>query len=299
MALRPEFLHNRIDSTPFRAVLSPPSASSRLAIEVIGWQIPWNEATSSHEGMAAWFLYWLDQPAEIGEPSRKKVTDGPAMVLHPPHVPIHHRPLAQPCCRSWIRFSGGLIPALVKAEQLPLNQPIPLPDPARFAVLLAELYLESTAFPSPDPQTVEWIMRLWLRRLAQLVRPGENRETLPKLQMIRRYLETHYAERITLEDLAKRFHVSRSWLTQQFRIAYQMAPIAYLHTLRLSQAVDLLVDTDLTQEVIAQRCGLRDASYLCRFFKSRTGQVPGSLRVRGQSKIAKLLADDHLPELIS
>ena len=100
------------------------------------------------------------------------------------------------------------------------------------------------------------------------------------------YMERHYREEITLDDLALRAHYSRRHYTRLFRDCFGTSPLAYLNRIRLRQACSLLTGTRLTAAEISHRCGFSDPSSFCRRFKQQYGVTPQQYRNWGSSLTA-------------
>lgn len=92
------------------------------------------------------------------------------------------------------------------------------------------------------------------------------------------YLEQHYAEPITVSELAERAGVSVSSVLRAFKRATGMAPIDYLLHIRIDRAAQLLRETDLRMTEIATQVGFANSSYFCKQFKHLTGLSPRAFR---------------------
>ena len=92
------------------------------------------------------------------------------------------------------------------------------------------------------------------------------------------FLHAHFAEPITIADLAQRCGISRSGLSARFSRALGEAPIRHLIRLRLDRAMDLLAEGRLTVSEIAYRTGFEDQAYFTRAFKKHTGLTPSGYR---------------------
>lgn len=121
---------------------------------------------------------------------------------------------------------------------------------------------------------------LWT--LAQLiVRHADNRpvpSTITKeygsVQRLRMHIEDHYAENISLEQLAQLVNLSPFHLLRTFRNIVGMPPHAYLTQMRINQAKRLLaVGTPITD--VALHVGFADQSHLTKHFKRIVGVPPG------------------------
>ena len=93
-----------------------------------------------------------------------------------------------------------------------------------------------------------------------------------------RVFEQCYAERITLDDLAQRFSLSKQGLIQKFRRITGKTPMEYLTAIRLTNAKQLLRDTSLPIGEVALRCGFENVYYFSNFFKRMTGVRPSAYR---------------------
>ena len=87
------------------------------------------------------------------------------------------------------------------------------------------------------------------------------------------YMELHYSEDISLEQLENKFFVSRHKITQQFTKLVGYPPYRYLLNLRLRNAQRLLKKGENPQQV-ATNCGFTDYSNFYRRFKTSYGCSP-------------------------
>lgn len=92
------------------------------------------------------------------------------------------------------------------------------------------------------------------------------------------YIEDHYSEQITLEEIAAKSDISIRHLNRIFRAYYQTTPIAYIQRLRLEQACTQLKQTNRSITEISYLCGFNDSNYLTRQFKKTYGMSPKAFR---------------------
>ncbi len=93
-----------------------------------------------------------------------------------------------------------------------------------------------------------------------------------------RFVAEHYAQKITVDELAELAHLSSSQFTRQFNRLFQMTPGRYLTRIRINAACSLLTRTDLDLTAIAERCGFHDASHFVKQFKKQMAMTPGAYR---------------------
>lgn len=92
------------------------------------------------------------------------------------------------------------------------------------------------------------------------------------------YIEDHYLEPITLEEIAAKSGISIRHLNRIFRAYYKLTPIAYLQRLRMERACTMLKQTNLSITEISYECGFNDSNYLARQFRKSYGMSPKSFR---------------------
>ena len=88
------------------------------------------------------------------------------------------------------------------------------------------------------------------------------------------YMEQHYKEKITVEELAAQSGYSASHFARQFAKVYGISPIQYLNEIRILHAKNLLRTEQYSMAEIAQKCGFSNVYYFSRCFKQLTGIPP-------------------------
>lgn len=95
---------------------------------------------------------------------------------------------------------------------------------------------------------------------------------------VRQYLDEHYAERIALDELAASFFISKYYLAHSFKEQFGVTINAYLQSVRVTHAKQLLRFTGKTIDEIAAEVGLPDPAYFSRLFKKVEGVAPSAYR---------------------
>lgn len=88
------------------------------------------------------------------------------------------------------------------------------------------------------------------------------------------YINTHFCEQITLDELCTEFYLSRTSLCKKFRDVMRCSIIEYVSELRLNKAKSLLRDTGLTIDEISTSCGYSSPNYFGLIFKKEVGLSP-------------------------
>ena len=94
------------------------------------------------------------------------------------------------------------------------------------------------------------------------------------------YIEAHYAEDVSIEEIAKSANVSKSECLRCFKTALQTTPYRYLMDYRLSKASALLKETNLSINEIAIRSGFNGQSYFAKCFKEKMNCSPSQYRLK-------------------
>ncbi|TVQ23279.1 MAG: AraC family transcriptional regulator [Spirochaetaceae bacterium] len=108
--------------------------------------------------------------------------------------------------------------------------------------------------------------------------PNARTRAISGIGSVMRYVELHYPERLTVEDLARASNMSTSTLHRHFRAALGASPIEYLIRTRVQHARDLLQETTLSVTEIGFECGFESPDYFSRCFRNATGLSPRAYR---------------------
>lgn len=93
-----------------------------------------------------------------------------------------------------------------------------------------------------------------------------------------RFMKEHMSEHITLEDVAGSVHLSPSFFHVVFKEIMQKTPHRYLLEMRLSEAKNLLINSNFSLTVIAEQCGFDSQVYFNYIIKKELGITPKKYR---------------------
>ena len=118
----------------------------------------------------------------------------------------------------------------------------------------------------------------WEARPATAATVATPSESAPTIANAVRWCEEHFAEPLSVPQLAARMFLSPNHFSQRFKREVGVAPAAFIRHLRLEKARALLRETDWPLSRIAERTGWADAAHLARSFRAFYGQTPGAFR---------------------
>jgi two-component system response regulator YesN len=106
----------------------------------------------------------------------------------------------------------------------------------------------------------------------------EHSDILSKCLLIDKFFSEHYAEQITLEQLADKLHFSKTHTNRILRKYIGMSFIEKLTQTRLQEAKKLLISDEMSINQIAERCGYTTLRGFELFFVKQTNMLPTEYR---------------------
>lgn len=96
--------------------------------------------------------------------------------------------------------------------------------------------------------------------------------------VIKRYIDLHFKEGLTLDLLAEEAHINKFYLSHAFKREYGVSPINYMIAKRIEESKYLLAETDLSTSKIAQLLGFSSPSYFSQVFRRTQSISPMEYR---------------------
>lgn len=98
-----------------------------------------------------------------------------------------------------------------------------------------------------------------------------------------RFITEHFSEPLTLEDIASKFFISKSYLSRYFKTYTNSSVYAYIMALRITHARRMIREGVPAVEA-GRACGFADYSTFYKAFKNQTGFSPQQFKARMQSE---------------
>lgn len=184
---------------------------------------------------------------------------------------------------QWVHFHGSNADKIYEQFRDRNSSPVFRPDYINaYEKKLTELQeIASGESLIRDMMIAEKIMGL----LALIMHDCEQQDTekatstkIGLLKDVKAYLDTHFHDSVSLDDLAGYFYIDKYYLTRRFKQQYGCTINTYLQQLRITHAKHMLRFSEKNIEEIAAECGVSDPNYFARLFKKVEGMSPGEFR---------------------
>lgn len=183
---------------------------------------------------------------------------------------------------QWCHFYAPSLPAVYEKYKERGGRPLFHPENINlFTGLLSDLYnLAAMSDYIRDMRINEKLGTLLTLLMEQSWHPECMTVSRKRMELIeiKKHLDEHYAEKITLDDLAKRFFINKFYLSKIFKETYGTTVNNYLISKRITRAKQLLRFTDMTVDEIGVAVGMGDANYFSRMFRKVEGTSPSEYR---------------------
>ncbi len=113
---------------------------------------------------------------------------------------------------------------------------------------------------------------------------GASRHPDEGILEVQQWMQRHLSQHFDIKSLSEMANMSTRNFSRRFKSAVGRSARAYGVDLKIKGAQDLLKETNLNQQDIADHLGYKDNTYFCRQFKQRTDLTPAEYRqmVRGK-----------------
>lgn len=191
-------------------------------------------------------------------------------------------------CRTFMVFFDPIPEGAFHEVQERLSQE-PLPSHWRLEVeqdevapLLAAIRRECEASSSLATAVVYGLTMALMAACTRSLAPGSgagSEAALPEAVLkALQFIETRFAEPISVADIARHAGLSAGRLTELFRLHVGTSPLSYLNNHRIDKAKILLLYSPLKLAEVADQTGFNSLPYFCRRFNQATGVTPGDFR---------------------
>lgn len=159
------------------------------------------------------------------------------------------------------------------------------PAAACIRMLLQEAEAAQPGYEDVCHNLLQIILLLLRRREAEILHPAvPGPKSSRECSLVRRYIDSHFKENLTLDQLAAMASLSKYYLVHAFQKEYGLSPIRYLTRRRIEESRFLLAETDHSLTHIARVLGFSSLSYFSQSFRRIEGISPKEYRQRRRGR---------------
>jgi two-component system response regulator YesN len=120
----------------------------------------------------------------------------------------------------------------------------------------------------------------FVQMISQLLPVGESLEMTdhPEINKIISYVHNHYHENITVKAMADLACMDENYVSGLFKRKIGKNLITYIHEVRITSAMQLLLQTNMSVNEICQKVGFANDNYFIKIFKRITNYTPSEYR---------------------
>lgn len=145
--------------------------------------------------------------------------------------------------------------------------------------VVREMELQEPGFQAICQGLLEVILTLLIRRANFTFSLADgDKKSSRECSMVRRYIDAHFKENLSLDQLAALAHVNKYYLVHTFTREYGTSPINYLISRRIHESRRLLESTNHSLSQISHMLGFSSPSYFSQVFRKQAGVSPQEYR---------------------
>lgn len=211
-----------------------------------------------------------------------EIHENMGFLIEPAHINTYCADREDPWEYAWIEFDGLKAKEILESAGLSTEHPIFLPQSEQAGTLLKDELFHLAS--SKTQSSYHLIGHLFLIIDALLSGSSSRRKTQngKRTQFYTNeaiaFISANYPFSITVEDMANRLNLDRSYFGKIFRENMGQSPQEFLIRYRLSKAAELLKTTDLSIKDISVQVGYPNQLHFSRAFKNVYGLSPRSYR---------------------
>ena len=272
-----------VDSNRILYTASPFARSSLLHLQEIGELKALQAHTSSREKLQS-YLFFMVLKGSGALSYRGKQYELPegSCVFIDCREPYSHTTDADLWSICWIHFDGPSMASVYSKYCEWGSRPVFVPEnPGKIRELWNSLMaIAKSSDYVQDMKINATLAELLFSVMAESWYP-EEKPHAPKrayVAEVRKYIDLHYTEQITLDSLADMFYINKYYLSKSFKKQFGQTILAYLQSVRITKAKQLLRFTDKTLDEIGEAVGITPARYFSEVFSMVEGMAPGKYR---------------------
>lgn len=215
-----------------------------------------------------------------------EISGGSGFLIEPGYVNTYFADKDEPWEYIWVEFGGLRAKECVELAGLSYKSPVYYTTDSQYGeILLNEMY---TIVKGQNASSMELIGHLYLfldclikySASKKQLQGGKLSEFYAREAVV--YIEHNYAQNITVEDIAKKCQLDRSYFGKVFKKVVGQSPQEFLIHYRMAKAADALIMEDASIGDIGVSVGYPNLLHFSRAFKSVYGMSPREYRQKNK-----------------
>lgn len=215
--------------------------------------------------------------------SNGETTEAPkgSVIVYLPSQPQEYRFCPEDCPVSYyVHFTGSECERLMREMVLDKKNIFYIGKShtleGLFDTLISE-YKQKLKFATPRMNGILLeIISLIGRKNAYMISGGT--DTNKRFETVCEYIHNNFSGRLTLKELASKCSLSESRFSHLFTEMFGKSPKQYIMNVRMENAKELLLDSDMSVLEVGSAVGIDDQNYFSRIFKKHCGMSPTEFR---------------------
>lgn len=179
---------------------------------------------------------------------------------------------------SWIHVTGTAVEDILARAGIRRLTPLLVEQPLLVEDYLGRIFAELSSHAEPNDLILRNLFENWLLEMSRASSSGEVAAVPEAIKRLKRHLDMHLTEKISLQEMSRIAHLSVSHMCAEFTRAYATSPGKYLLERRMVTAKYLLANRTMTVTEVAQEMGYPDIYQFSRMFKRIVGVSPRHYR---------------------
>ena len=272
-----------VDSNRILYTASPFARSSLLHLQEIGELKALQAHTSSRENLQSYLFFTVLKGAgSLSYRGRNYDLHEGSCIFIDCREPYSHTTDTDLWTICWIHFDGPSMASVYAKYCERGGRPVFVPEDSQKTRKIWTT-LMATAKSSDymrDMKINATLAELLVSVMAESWHPEEKPLASKRASVaeVREYIDQHYAEQITLDSLAAKFYINKYYLSKSFKRQFGQNISAYLQSVRITKAKQLIRFTDKTLDEIGEAVGITPARYFSEVFRAVEGLTPTQYR---------------------
>lgn len=204
--------------------------------------------------------------------------EGEAFLIRPEERTCYRADPAQPWSYAWVAFDGEEAASLLARFYPDLNKPVCMIGDLTAVSIYFEQLLNSFGHAEENREKV---LGYFYLILSCLIRTGDGGAVVSEESLCKKacsFIRHNYSYSIQISDIADYVGIDRTYLYRIFMHQFGISPKHYIDRFRLSEAKEMLYNTEYKITEVAYSCGYHDSSSFCRHFRRELGMTPAEYR---------------------